>query len=267
MNQFLHLIPNSTAGLPTDIWVPSSNKTKPQSATQYAVGYFQNFKDNEIEISLEVYYKNMNNQILFGEGKQLRINADLDSLVVSGKGKSFGAEFFVKKNTGKITGWVSYTLSKTTQQFSDLNFGKQFPFKYDRRHNLAVTASYQFTKRWIFSAVFVYSSGAAFTVPTGRISTLNSGTIFEGNYYVYEGRNNYRLASYHRLDLSASNKKIGKIFNRPYEREWTFGLYNTYSRLNPYFIYFEIDALTSKPTAKQVSLLPIVPGVSFNFKF
>jgi hypothetical protein len=267
MNQFLHLIPNSTAGLPTDIWVPSSNKTKPQSSTQYALGYFRNFKDNEIETSVEVYYKNMDNQVLFGEGKQLRVNINLDSLIVHGSGKSYGAEFFVKKNTGKLTGWVSYTLSKTTQQFKDLNFGKEFPFKYDRRHNLAITASYQFSKSWTFSSVFVYTSGAAFTVPSGRVSTLNSGTIFEGNYYVYEGRNNYRMSAYHRLDLSFSNKKTVKMFKKHYEREWVFGVYNAYSRLNPYFVYFEVNALTSQPVAKQVSLLPIIPAVSFNFKF
>jgi hypothetical protein len=267
MNQFLHLIPNSTAGLPTDIWIPSSNKTKPQSSTQYALGYFRNFKDDAIETSVEVYYKKMGNQVLFGEGKQLKINANLDSLIVYGKGESYGAEFFVKKNMGKLTGWVSYTLSKTTQKFNALNFGKEFPFKYDRRHNLSVTASYQLTKRWMLSSVFVFSTGSAFTVPTGRISTLNSGTIFEGNYYVYDGRNNYRLAPYHRLDLSAANKKTGRLFKKPYEREWVFGIYNAYSRQNPYFVYFEIDALTSKPTAKQVSLLPIIPSVSFNFKF
>lgn len=267
MNQFLHLIPSSTAGLPTDIWVPSGKRTKPQSATQYALGYFRNFKDNDIETSMEVYYKKMDNQSLFGEGKQLKINSNLDSLLVYGKGESYGAEFFVKKNTGKLTGWIAYTLSKTIQHFNDLNFGKKFPFKYDRRHVLSVTASYQLTKRWTFSTVFVFSTGAAFTVPTGRISTLNSGTIFEGNYYVYDSRNNYRFASYHRLDLSFANKKTVKLFKKHYEREWTFGLYNTYSRLNPYFVYFEIDALTSKPTAKQVSLLPIVPSVSFNFKF
>jgi CarboxypepD_reg-like domain/TonB-dependent Receptor Plug Domain len=267
MNQFLHLIPNATAGLPTDIWVPSGNKTKPQSSTQYALGYFQNFKDNAIETSVEAYYKKMNNQVLFGEGKQLKINVNLDSLMVYGKGESYGVEFFFKKNTGKLTGRVSYTISKTDQQFTDLNFGKAFPFKYDRRHSLSVTASYPLTKTWTISGVFVYSSGVAFTIPTGRISTLNSGSIFEGNYYVYEGRNNYRLAAYHRLDLSVSNKKTVKLFRKPYEREWSFGVYNAYSRQNPYFIYFEIDPLTSKPTAKQVSLLPIVPGISFNFKF
>ncbi|MDZ4808777.1 MAG: TonB-dependent receptor [Bacteroidota bacterium] len=267
MNQFLHLIPNSTAGLPTDIWVPSSNKTKPQSSTQYALGYFRNFKDNAIETSVEVYYKKMDNQVLFGEGKQLRININLDSLLVYGKGESYGAEFFVKKNSGNLTGWISYTLSLTTQQFKDLNFGKEFPFKYDRRHVLSVATSYQLTKRWTLSGVFVYSSGVAFTVPTGRVSTLNSGTIFEGNYYAYDGRNNYRLAPYHRFDVSISHKKMGKLFKMRYEREWSFGFYNTYNRQNPYFVYFQVDALTSKPTAKQVSLLPIIPSISFNFKF
>jgi hypothetical protein len=117
------------------------------------------------------------------------------------------------------------------------------------------------------SSVFVFATGVPFTVPTGRVSTLNSATIFEGNYYVYEERNNYRLEPYHRLDISASNKKTVTFFKHRYEREWVFGLYNAYSRLNPYFVYFEIDALTQKPTAKQVSLLPIIPSVSFNFKF
>ena len=267
MNQFLHLIPNATAGLPTDIWIPSSNKTKPQSATQYAIGYFKNFKNNEIETSVEVYYKKMNNQALFGEGKQLRLKVNLDSLLVYGQGESYGAEFFVKKNTGKLTGWISYTLSKTTQQFKELNFGAAFPFKYDKRHSLSVTASYQISKRWSLNTVFVYSSGVAFTIPTGRISTLNSGSIFEGNYYVYDGRNNYRLAPYHRLDISATYKKAVKLFKKPFEYEFVIGAYNVYSRQNPYFVYFEIDALTTKTTAKQVSLLPIIPGISFNFKF
>ena len=113
----------------------------------------------------------------------------------------------------------------------------------------------------------MYASGGAYTLPTGRINALNAGTIFEGNYYVYEGRNNYRLSAYHRLDISASNKKTTKIFRHTYEREWTFGFYNIYNRQNPYFIYLEVAPLTGVPTAKQVSLLPIIPSVSFNFKF
>ena len=267
MNQFLHLIPSSTAALPTDIWIPTSDKTKPQISKQYALGYFKNFKENMIEASVELYYKNMYNQVLFAEGNQLRVATNLDSGLVYGKGESYGAEFFVKKNTGKLTGWISYTLSKSNQKFDDLNFGKQFPFKYDRRHVLSITGSYELTERWNLNTVFSFSSGNVFTVPTGRISALNAGTIFEGSYYLYEGRNNYRLSPYHRLDLSASYKKKSKMFNRLCEKEWVFGLYNTYSRQNPYFIYFLIDPKTNQPKAKQVSLLPIIPSVSFNFKF
>jgi CarboxypepD_reg-like domain/TonB-dependent Receptor Plug Domain len=267
MNQFLHLVPNATAGLPTDIWIPTSNKTKPQNATQYAVGYFRNLKNDAIETSVELYYKKMSNQVLFGEGKQLRINVKIDSLLAYGKGESYGAEFFVKKNTGRLTGWISYTISKTNQQFHELNFGKPFPFKYDRRHSFAITASYPLNKRWSLNGVFVYSSGVAFTVPTGRVSTLNSGTIFEGNYYAYDARNNYRLAPYHRFDFSANYKRKSRIFKFPFEYELVMGAYNIYNRQNPYFVYFEIDVLTTKPTAKQVSLLPVIPGISFNFKF
>ena len=267
MNQFLHLIPSSTAALPTDIWIPTSDKTKPQISKQYALGYFKNFKENMLEASVELYYKNMDNQVLFAEGNQLRVATNLDSGFVYGKGESYGAEFFVKKNTGKLTGWIAYTLSKSNQKFDDLNFGKQFPFKYDRRHVLSITGSYELTERWNLNMVFSFSSGNVFTVPTGRINALNAGTIFEGSYYLYEGRNNYRLSPYHRLDLSASYKRKSKMFNRLCEKEWVFGLYNTYSRQNPYFIYFLIDPKTNQPKAKQVSLLPIIPSVSFNFKF
>ena len=267
MNQFLHLIPNSTAGLPTDIWLPSSAKTKPQSSVQYALGYFSNFSDNAIEASVEFYYKKMDNQVLFAEGNQLRLTTDLDNTLVYGKGESYGAEFFVKKNTGKLTGWVAYTLSRTNQTFADLNFGKTFPFRYDRRHVLSVTGSYDMSKKWTMSAAFVLSSGAVLTLPTGRVATVEAGSIFEGNYFLYEGKNNYRMGAYHRLDISASRKNKRTLFKKPCELEWIFGLYNTYNRQNPYFVYFQIDPLTNKPQAKQVSLLPIIPSVSFNFKF
>ena len=267
MNQFLHLIPNSTAGIPTDIWLPSSAKTKPQFSAQYALGYFKNFKDNTIEASVEVYYKSMKNQVLFAEGNQLKLKTNLDSSLVYGKGESYGAEFFVKKNAGKWTGWVSYTLSWTNQTFADLNFGKTFPFKYDRRHVLSLTSSYDLSRRWQLSAVFVYTSGAVLTLPTGRVSGLNAGTIFEGNYFIFESKNNYRMNPYHRLDVAATYKKNWTLFKKKGEIEWIFSIYNTYSRQNPYFVYFLIDPLTDKPQAKQVSLLPIVPSVSFNFKF
>ena len=267
MNQFLHLIPNSTAGLPTDIWLPSSAQTKPQFSAQYALGYFSNFSDNALEASIEVYYKSMDNQVQFAEGNQLKLTTNLDSSLVYGKGESYGAEFFIKKNAGKLTGWIAYTLSWTNQKFADLNFGETFPFKYDRRHVLSVTGSYELSNKWNVSAVFVYSSGAVLTLPTGRVSALNAGSIFEGNYFLYEGRNNYRMNPYHRLDLSATYKKKRSIFKKPCDIEWIFGIYNTYSRQNPYFVYFLIEPISNKPQARQVSLLPIIPSVSFNFKF
>lgn len=267
MNQFLHLIPNATAGLPTDIWLPSSTKTKPQNSSQLALGWFQNFKNNEIETSIEVYYKKMDHQALFAEGNQLKLTTNLDSSLVYGKGESYGAEFLVKKNEGRFTGWAAYTLSWSNQTFKDLNFGETFPFKYDRRHVLSLTGNYELSKKWNLSSVFTYSSGAPYTLPTGRVASLNSGSIFEGNYFIYEGRNNYRMNPYHRLDLSATYHHHKKIFKKPVEVEWVFGLYNTYSRQNPYFVYLHLDPLKNRPIAKQVSLLPIIPSVSFNFKF
>jgi len=267
MNQFLHLIPGSAASIPYDIWAPSTEQTKPQSSQQFSLGFFKNLKDNAYETSLEVYYKNMDNQVLFREGNQLVQSLDIDKLLVYGKGWSYGAEFFVQKNVGKLTGWVSYTLSWTNQKFDKLNFGETFPFRYDKRHNLSVTGSYSLSDKWTLSSSFVFTSGAAFTVPTGRIAAQSGGSLFEGNYFIYESRNNIRLPSYHRLDVSATYKKQRRIFKKKYDSEWVFSFYNLYSRQNPYFVYFNIDVNTDQPKAKQVSLLPIIPSFSYNFKF
>lgn len=267
MNQFVHLVPSSTASLPTDIWLTSSLKVKPQNSTQYALGFFRNFNNNEIETSIEVYYKTMNNQVLFKEGTQILLNTNLDDVLTFGSGKSYGIEFFVKKNFGRLTGWASYTLSKTTEKFPELNYGKEFPFTYDRRHNLSLTAIYELSKYWTFSADFTFYSGIAFTLPGGKVFVPNDGSLYDGIYYDYTSRNNARLRAYNRLDISFSNKKQIKIFGKTFEREWVFGVYNLYSRQNPYFVYLTTDPVTRIPQAKQVSLLPIIPSVSFNFKF
>jgi len=267
MNQYLHLIPSSTASVPTDIWIPSTKQTKPQLSQQVALGYFRNFKENIIESSIEVYYKTMDNQVLFREGNQLVENFDIDSSLVYGKGWSYGAEFLIKKNTGILTGWIAYTISKTQQQFDDLNFSNSFDFKYDRTHVISIVGSYAINERWTLSGVFVFSTGGVYTQPVGRINVFHGPTLFEGNYLVYEERNNARLNNYHRLDLSASYKKKCKIFKIPFESEWVFGVYNVYNHQNPYFVYFKIDPATDKPTANQVSLLPIIPSITYNFKF
>ena len=267
MNQFLHSVPNSTASLPTDIWLSSSNIIKPQKSSQIALGLFKNFNDNSIEASAEVYYKTMDNQVLFKEGSQIVLSTNLDSILTFGKGKSYGLELFIKKNFGKLSGWASYTLSKTTQVFPQLNYGNVFPASFDRRHNLSLAGSYELSKHWLLSADFVFYTGRAFTLPTGRITVPISGSLYDAIYYDFTSRNNARFRSYNRLDVSFSNKKITKIFHKKYEREWVFGAYNIYSRLNPYFIYLTTNPTTKQPEAKQVSLLPFVPSISFNFKF
>ncbi len=267
MNQFIHLIPGSAASIPYDIWAPSSKRTLPQTSQQVSLGVFHNLKDNNYEMSLEIYYKDMENQVLFKEGNQLAQSLDIDPLLTYGKGWSYGAELFIQKNTGKLTGWVSYTLSRTDQRFGELNFGQTFPYRYDKRHNLSVTGSYAFNQKWSFASTFVFTSGAAFTVPTGRISAQEGASLFEGNYFIYEERNNVRMPAYHRLDVSAIYKKQRSLFGQVYDSEWVFSLYNLYSRQNPYFIYFQVDVNTDQPQAKQVSLLPIIPSVSYNFKF
>lgn len=267
MNQFLHAVPNSTASLPTDTWLSSSSLIKPQKSSQVAVGLFKNFSDNGIEASVEAYYKTMDNQVLFKEGSQIVLSTNLDSILTFGKGKSYGIELFVKKNVGRLTGWVSYTLSKTTQQFPELNRGAIFPASFDRRHNLSVAGSYELNKHWTVSADFVFYTGRAFTLPAGRVTVPVNGSLYDGVYYDFTSRNNARLRSYHRLDVSFSNKKTVKLWGKKYEREWVFGAYNLYSRLNPYFVYLTTNADTKQPEARQVSLLPFIPSVSFNFKF
>ncbi len=267
MNQFLHLVPSSTASVPTNVWVPSSLRTKPQIAEQFALGYFRNFEQNKYEASVELYHKTMENQVLFPAGNRLIENFDVDTALAYGKGWSKGVELFVKKNTGRLTGWISYTLSKTDQQFPDLNFGEKFPFQYDRRHLISLVGSYDLNEKWTFSSVFVYSTGNAFTLPVGRINVANGGSLFEGNYFIYEGKNNARLPAYHRLDVAATYKKRRTIFGKGYDSEWVFSLYNLYSHSNPYFVYLYVDHQVEKPKARQVSLLPIIPSVSYNFKF
>ncbi len=267
MNQFLHLVPSSTASLPTDIWINSSPRVRPQTSRQVALGVFHNFANNRYETSLEAYYKTMQHQVLFKEGTQLLLTTDLERQLTFGKGDAHGVELFVRKNTGRLTGWLSYTWSKTTQTFPDLNVGRSFPSTYDRRHNLSVVGIYELSKQWSLSSDFVFNTGSAFTLATGRIPVFNDGSLYDGNYYDFSARNNYRLGNYHRLDVSATRHQTKSWWGHKVETEWVFGAYNLYSRRNPYFVYLTTDPLTRQPKATQVSLLPIVPSVSWNFKF
>lgn len=258
--QYLHLVSNSNSTLPTDVWVPSSKLVEPQIAYQYSLGIFKNFKDNTYESSIEVYYKDLQNQIEFEDGYIPGLNEETERSFVFGRGYSYGMELFLKKRTGKLNGWIGYTLSWTDRVFPDINNGEPFPARFDRRHDLSVVGIYELNDRWTFSTTFVYGTGNAFTLP-------ESWYFIEGNLLAnYGPRNSFRLQPYHRLDLSATLK--GKE-TKKFASDWVFSIYNVYSRLNPFFIFFESEGTANTQdlslTAKQVSLFPIIPTVTWNF--
>ena len=261
--QYIHLATNSASTLPTDLWVSSTARTPPQRGWQYALGYFKNFARNTWETSVEVYYKQMENQIEYREGFTPSL-ADPELDFVYGKGWSYGAEFFINKTRGRWNGWIGYTLSWTWRQFDELNDGQKYPAKFDRRHDLSLVLNYDLSKKWKMGGVFVYASGNAATFPE--------------RFYFVEGVltqefsriNAYRMPSYHRADISFTYtpKPDSK---KKFKGSWVFGAYNVYSRLNPYFIFFGQDGDpiqgTQQLEAIQVSIFPIIPSVTWNFKF
>lgn len=261
--QYIHLISNNGSTLPTDVWVPSTYLVKPQMAWQYSAGYFHNFLDNKIETSVEVYYKDMRNQVQYKDGYTPNVISDPELSYVFGKGQAYGAEFFINKTQGKFTGWIGYTLAWTYQKFEKLNNGNEFPAKYDRRHDISVVGSYTFNKKWTISTVFVYGSGNTITLPTA--------------YYFIEGKpvelfsklNGYRLPAYHRMDISATYTPQ-HTKKRRWEGSWNFSVYNVYDHHNPYFLYVDVTGTVAtgiKATVYQVSILPILPSITYNFKF
>ncbi len=261
--QYIHLVSNSGTTLPTDLWVPSTYIVKPQISWLYAAGLFKNFNDNTWETSLEVYYKDMQNQVEYQEGYTPSLK-DPEEEFVFGKGWSYGSELLLNKVKGRFTGWIGYTLSWTWRKFPQLNDGEKYPAKFDRRHDLSVVANYELNKKWRLGAVFVYGTGNAITLPE-RFYIINGVLTQE-----YSKLNQYRMKAYHRMDLSATYTPTPKK-QRKLQSYWVFSIYNLYSRLNPYFIYFDQagSPVTGdlKVEARQVSLFPILPAVTWNFKF
>ncbi len=262
--QYIHLASFSSVSLPTDVWIPSSTIIKPQFGTQYAAGFFKNFKNNGYETSIEVYYKTLENQIDYKDGATPgdNIGDNADNNFTLGEGESFGIEFFFKKKYGKTTGWIGYTLAKTHRRFDAINDGKYFPAKYDRRHDLSLVVTHELNSKWSFSGVFIYATGNAITLALSRY-TIESAIITQDG-----SRNGMRMAPYHRLDLSATYTLPKK---RKYQSSWNFSIYNAYNRYNPYFIYFDTEGSITqgdfKTRIKQVSLFPILPSVTWNFSF
>lgn len=274
--QYIHLVSSSTTTLPIDLWVPSTAAVKPQIGVQTAIGYFRNFKDDMIETSIEVYYKHLWNQIEYGESAVGSITADVEDQFTYGKGYSYGAEFFIKKAKGKWTGWIGYTLAWTWRQFPEINGGKPFLARYDRRHDLSIVQMYEINKHWKVSATWVYATGQRTTLPVSFF--LNEGQV----HYIYGKRNWYLMPAYHRLDLgfvySIIPKKKRKI---DFTSDISVSIYNAYNRMNPFFIFIDSggdvgggdnttagnDTKQIQFKAKQASLFPILPSLTWNFKF
>lgn len=267
MNQYLHLLANSGIGLPTDLWVSTSKVIKPQRSKQFAFGIAHDIK-NRYSFTLESYYKTMNNLIDYKQGASfLVVSERLEEKVSIGKGNSYGMELEVSKNIGNTTGWLSYTWSKTNRIFSDLNDGKEFPFAYDKRHDISLVANHKINDRWTISGTWNFATGRGITLPTNHYAA-NQTTLGEINYSqlypspeTYGPKNGYRLKSYHRLDLGISYTKPTKWG----ENTIRFSLYNAYSRHNTFYIKRENDL--DGPRYNDVSLLPILPGISYSFKF
>ncbi len=262
--QYIHLISNTSAASPFDIWVSTTNNVRPELADQVSAGYFRNFKDNKYETSVEVYYKTMDNQIDYVNGADLFLNPNLEADLLFGEGRAYGAEFYVKKNEGRFNGWLSYTLSRTERRIESLNNFNWYPNKYDRTHNLSLVGIYDYSKKWSFSANFSYATGVAITFPNTRY--IYNGVVVPHNSG--DVRNNYRVPDYHRMDLSATLRPKASE-NRRFRGEWVFSIYNLYARKNAYSIYFRQNEDNPRQTeAVQLTILgTILPSVTYNFNF
>ncbi|MBD1362920.1 TonB-dependent receptor [Mucilaginibacter sp. ZT4R22] len=258
--QNLHLISNSTTATPTDKWIASTNIVKPEIADQFSLGYYRDLSAGKYELTLETYYKNMQNQIDYRDGADvLNGQNNIESQLLFGKGRAYGLEMQLKKQTGPITGWISYTLSKTEKQINGINNNQWYDARQDRTHEIAVVGMYQISPKWQLSASWTYYTGNAVSFPSGKY------TVNDRVYFYYTERNGYRMPAYHRLDIGAT-KKLKQT--KKYSSELTLSLYNAYGRENPYTIEFETaDNDPNRTVVNQTTLFRFVPSVAYNFKF
>lgn len=274
MVQYLHLISNTTASNPLDVWTPTTQNIKPELGNQFTLGYFRDIGSaKNWEASVEIYYRETQNQIDYINGADLLINRLLEAELLSGEGRAYGAEFYLQKKVGKVNGWLSYTLAKTELQVNGINRGAWYPTRFDQRHNLKLAAFYDLSPRWSVSGNFVFTSGTPTTFPTSRY--IIQGILIPDN--AYDSRNNVRIPAYHRLDISfrlegKEKKKNGKV--RANDDYWMFSFYNVYGRKNPFSIYFSQKdertptGLVLNSQATQLAIVgSIIPSISYNFKF
>lgn len=264
MAQYIHLLTNAGIGLPTDLWVPATENVLPMFSNQIAAGWAYTYK-KKYEVSVEAYYKTMSNLIEYKDGASFfGGDSNWENKLERGDGLAYGAEFFVQKKNGPLNGWVGYTLSWTNRTFENLNFGETFPYRYDRRHDVSIALSYDFADKADIGLVWVYGTGNAVSLPIAKYPSANEDPFFYYNTPVdyFENRNGYRMPAYHRLDLSLNiykKKKWG-------EAVWNVSIYNTYNRQNPFFLFIGNNNF-GEPNLRQVALFPIMPSISYAFKF
>ena len=268
MQQYVQFLTNENLSLPTDLWLPTTDRIQPQQSWQVAGGYAKTFR-KQYEISIEGYYKQMKNVTSYSEGASFLSFNDWQDNVSQGDGEAYGAEFLIRKNEGKLTGWIGYTLNWTWRRFDDINFGERYPYKYDRRHDISVVGIYDFNDRISLSAAFVYGSGNAYTLGEATYGGVVPNGGFGSDFFTtefYQDRNNQRTPSYHRMDIGISFKKQ----KRWWMRTWSFGAYNVYNRKNPFFL--QLDTVSNgnggrKTILRQFSLFPVIPYVNWSFEF
>ena len=263
MVQYMHRISNAAVSSPTDIWYPVTDSIKPQHSHQFAVAWQRKVGDENIFISVEGYYKTMRQLIGYEEGTNLFLNTDFESKLIQGKGKAYGVEFLLRKNSGKLTGWISYTLSWSHRQFDEINSGHWFPSRYDRRHNGAIVAQYAFNKRLAISMVWEFISGSRFTPVIGQYVLLAPTLTGADLIPVYSGINEVRLASSHRLDVGLKYKSKP---DRKFQWQWFIGVYNVYNRANPVGINIEQDEVSGTLRYTQPGLFGLIPFLNYGFK-
>jgi hypothetical protein len=263
MVQYMHRISNSAVSSPTDIWYPVTDSIQPQNSHQFALAWQRKVANDNIFLSVEGYYKTMRQLIGYEEGTNLFLNTDFESKLIQGKGKAYGLEMLLRKNSGKLTGWISYTLSWSHRQFEEINGGKWFPSRYDRRHNGAIVAQYAFNKRWAVSMVWEYISGSRFTPVIGQYAVVAPTLTGADLIPVYSGINQVKLASSHRLDVGLKFKSPP---GRKFQWQWFVGIYNVYNRANPIGINIEQDEITGTLRYTQPGLFGLIPFLSYGFK-
>ncbi len=257
--QYMHLLSNTTSTTPLDIWQPTTNNVEPGIADQFSIGYFQNFDNNNYEASVEVYYKDLQNQIDYRNGADLLLNDKVEAELVYGRGWAYGLELFFKKNVGDFTGWIGYTWAISERQFDDIDNGEPYPAKYDRTHDVSVVATYTPNEKWTISATWIYNTGNAVTFPSGKYE-IGGKTI-----NLFTERNGYRMPDYHRFDIGVTYtfKKSGS-----YESSLNFSVYNAYGQKNPYMISFQQNENDpTKTEAVKTYLFTYIPSITYNFNF